>query len=278
MQSLHIPIVAIGPGSQPVEEPLDTLGVPSDMPTFRPPVNDSTAPTVVYRAALDILREILAAMQAIPYGAAMPAMRSLSDLNRQVAAEVNDMLGEGEVSARADALGISVQETAFTGIWRVRGPGIDTIEAGAFPMLLRDIASTRSRPHMTVSPPEGGLMNAPSLLAEIRDRSATWHRGQEAEVINLSLMPVTPEDHAFLDEALGRAGISILSRGFGNCRITATAYPNVWWVQYFNAMEKLILNSIEIVDLPGAALAAAEDYDDSVVRLAEWIESLESAR
>ena len=42
-------------------------------------------------------------------------------------------------------------------------------------------------------------------------------------------------------------------------------------------MEKLILNSIEIVDVPAVALAAAEDYADSSVRLVEWIESLESA-
>jgi hydrogenase-1 operon protein HyaF len=90
-------------------------------------------------------------------------------------------------------------------------------------------------------------------------------------------MPVTPEDAAWLDVQLGRGGLSILSRGFGNCRITATAYPNVWWVQYFNAMEKLILNSVEVVDVPIVAQAAAEDFADSRERLAEWIESLASA-
>jgi hydrogenase-1 operon protein HyaF len=69
----------------------------------------------------------------------------------------------------------------------------------------------------------------------------------------------------------------VLSRGFGNCRITATAHPYVWWVQYFNNMEKLILNSIEIVDMPAVALAAAEDHEATVVRLDEWIASIESA-
>jgi hydrogenase-1 operon protein HyaF len=275
--SIGIPVVALGPGSQPVEEPLDTLGLPSDMPTFRPPVNDSTAPASVYRAALDVLHEILAGLEATPYGAERPVKRPLSDLNRQVMLEVTEMLGQGEVSVRADKLGVWAQETAFTGVWRVCAPGIDVVEAGAFPSLLRELALARTTPAQDVAVPPG-LMNAPAILAEIRERSATWRAGDAAHVINLSLLPVTPEDLAFLDRALGRADFSILSRGYGNCRITATAYPHVWWVQYFNAMEKLILNSIEIVDVPGVALAAAEDYSDSRQRLAEWIESLASAR
>ncbi len=96
-------------------------------------------------------------------------------------------------------------------------------------------------------------------------------------MINLSLLPATPDDLAWLDERLGRIGFSVLSRGFGNCRITATALPHVWWVQYFNNMEKLILNSIEIVDVPEVALAAAEDHAETIIRLDEWIVSLESA-
>ena len=120
-------------------------------------------------------------------------------------------------------------------------------------------------------------MNAPALLHEIEALSASCREGQPARVINLSLLPATPDDLAWLDDCLGRSSFSILSRGFGNCRITATALPHVWWVQYFNNMEKLILNSIEVVDLPAVALAAAEDYDETRQRLAEWIRSVEGA-
>jgi hydrogenase-1 operon protein HyaF len=125
--------------------------------------------------------------------------------------------------------------------------------------------------------PPAELMNAPALYHEIRGLSAQWSAARPAHVINLSLLPATPDDLAWLDEQLGRISFSILSRGFGNCRITATALPFVWWVQYFNSMEKLILNSIEIVDLPAVALAAKEDYAETIVRLDEWIVSLESA-
>jgi hydrogenase-1 operon protein HyaF len=278
MYSFPVSVVGIGPGSQPVDEVLATLDLPSDMATFRPPINDSAAPAVVYRAAIGILKELHTGMAAVPYNPARPLVHSCFDLNPQVLAEVNEMLGQGEVSVQAPRQGLTAQETAFTGVWRVRGPGLDLLEAGAFPGLLRDLALSRPLPANPAVPPAEGLMNAPALMAEIHERSARYRPGDEVHVINLSLLPVTPEDLAYLDEALGRADFSILSRGFGNCRITATAWPHVWWVQYFNAMEKLILNSLEVVDLPAVALAAAEDYRDSRQRLAEWIESLESAR
>jgi hydrogenase-1 operon protein HyaF len=278
MHSFPIPVVAIGPGSQPVDAVLETMGLPSDMATFRMPINDSAASAGVYRAALDVLRELLAGMAAVPYGHEPPFMISCADMNGAVLREANEMLGQGEVSVLAPAQELTAQETAFTGIWRVRGPGLDIVEASAFPSVMRDLVLARRVPRERGDPPPVGLMNAPALLAEVRDLSARYRVGNEATVLNLSLLPVTPEDLSFLDGVLGRTGFSILSRGFGNCRITATAYPHVWWVQYFNSMEKLILNSIEIVDLPIVALAAAEDYRDSRLRLAEWIDSLASAR
>jgi hydrogenase-1 operon protein HyaF len=278
MHSFPIPVVAIGPGSQPVDEVLETMGLPSDMATFRMPINDSAAPAGVYRAALDVLRDLHAGMAAVPYGHEPPFMRSCVDMNGAVLREANEMLGQGEVGVLAPAQELTAQETAFTGIWRVRGPGIDIVEASAFPSVMRDLVLARRAPRRPGDQPPGGLMNAPALLAEVCDLSARYRVGDAATVINLSLLPVTPEDLSFLDETLGRTGFSILSRGFGNCRITATAYPHVWWVQYFNSMEKLILNSIEVVDLPIVALAAEEDYRDSRERLAEWIDSLASAR
>jgi hydrogenase-1 operon protein HyaF len=69
----------------------------------------------------------------------------------------------------------------------------------------------------------------------------------------------------------------MISRGFGNCRITSTTARDVWWVQYFNSMNTLILDTIEIVDVPEVALAAVEDLVDSRARLAELIEWMDSS-
>lgn len=279
MLSFPIAVVAagrVGPGSQPEEEqPLDMLGVPSDMHTFRPPINDSAASPEVYRAALDVLRHVLAGLETLTGEAAQTFRMSMLDIDAAVLKEVNEMLGQGEVSVLAD--GLNAQETAFTGLWRIRSDGVDDLEASPFPTALRERAAARRMPEVSSDPVPANLMNAPALLVEIRDAAQRCQPGDEARVINFSLMPVTPEDAAWLDVQLGRGDLSVLSRGFGNCRITATAYPHVWWVQYFNAMEKLILNSVEVVDVPIVAQAAAEDFVDSRVRLAEWIESLATA-
>ena len=281
MMSFPIPVVAykpdIGPGSQPLEdEILNTLDVQSDVHTFRQPVTELNAPPEVVSAAMDFLRQLLAALRTTPFAASWPLRFSLLPLAPAVRDEINELLGVGEVSVQT-GIDLRAQETAFTGIWRIRGDGVDDVEAGAFPSALRNLALARVFPSAATAVPPQDLMNAPALYHEIRTLSAQWTAARAAHVINLSLLPATPDDLAWLDEQLGRISFSILSRGFGNCRITATALPYVWWVQYFNNMEKLILNSVEIVDVPAVALAAVEDYEETTIRLAEWIESLEGA-
>ena len=96
--------------------------------------------------------------------------------------------------------------------------------------------------------------------------------GDAAHVINLTLFPMTPEDHVVLEQFLPVGSIAMISRGFGNCHVTSTGLTNVWRVQYFNNMNTLILNTIEIVDVPEVVLAAIEDLTDSRERLAELVE------
>jgi hydrogenase-1 operon protein HyaF len=43
-------------------------------------------------------------------------------------------------------------------------------------------------------------------------------------------------------------------------------------VQYFNSMQTLILNTLELVRVPEAAIAAPEDLADSRQRLAELVQ------
>jgi hydrogenase-1 operon protein HyaF len=83
---------------------------------------------------------------------------------------------------------------------------------------------------------------------------------------------MTPEDHQVLERALPVGSVAIISRGFGNCRITSTGARDIWRVQYFNSMNTLILNTIEVVDVPEVALAADEDLIDTRGRLAELID------
>ena len=60
----------------------------------------------------------------------------------------------------------------------------------------------------------------------------------------------------------------------GNCRISSTRVPNTWRVVYYNSQDAMILNSIEVVDMPEVACAAPEDLVDSEQRLREvmaWV-------
>ena len=116
------------------------------------------------------------------------------------------------------------------------------------------------------------VFNAPPLIPEINEQLGRPDDAPAPHVINLSLLPHTEEDLVFLDQMLGRGGVTILSRGYGNCRITATTTRNTWWVQYYNSQDALILNSIEITGLPDVACASPEDIADSADRLNEILE------
>jgi hydrogenase-1 operon protein HyaF len=91
-------------------------------------------------------------------------------------------------------------------------------------------------------------------------------------VINLTLLPLSPEDTIHIDRVLDGGSVVILSRGFGNCRISSTAARNVWRVQYFNNMQTLILNTIEVIEMPEVAVAAGEDLAETHARLADLVE------
>jgi hydrogenase-1 operon protein HyaF len=148
----------------------------------------------------------------------------------------------------------------------------DWIEAASMPRVVvetaRSIAATRIA---DVAPPPGA-MNSPALLAEIAAQMQGPRTNGAAHVINLTLFPMTSDDHLVLDRALAVGPVAIMSRGFGNCRITSTSARDVWRVQYFNNMNTLILNTIEIVEMPEVALAAPEDLADTRTRLSELID------
>ncbi len=197
---------------------------------------------------------------------------------------VGQILGEGEISILADRPGerLTISEAVFAGVWRVKlyhhgELAREYLECGPFPAILTEWSagqgSTASLP--AVFP--DNLMNAPALLYELFAKSKAFAPGSE-EAINLTLLPLTAEDTAFLIEHLGLAGLSILSRGYGDCQIRRTGLEHVWWVQYFNSSGQLILNTLEITGLPKVVMAAPEDLEDSASRLGEVLAAADVVR
>jgi hydrogenase-1 operon protein HyaF len=182
--------------------------------------------------------------------------------------------------------GIQAQESVFAGIWRVlvREGGVvvrDCIEVGPFPQAAVAAARTDGRP----LPPlpavhPAGTMNAPAVLAELRDRSTAWLADPDrtpSHVVNLTLLPLAPADSEYFEDQLGRGRVLVLSRGYGNCRIANTRGAGIWRVTYFNSSDAIILDTLEVGGVPEVALAARQDLEDSAERLAEVLQWLRAS-
>lgn len=265
----------VGPGSQPGEEDgaaLDYMRMPAGMMTFSTPNLPESEDAQGYGGGKAALEEVLSILTS-------DGKRGSVDLGGLDAANrdfVEQVLGEGEVSVVA-GVRAQAQESVLAGVWRVRETAHDGqvtqdyVEVGAFPV--RILAGAFEGARETVPVPDRfgpNIFNAPPLLPEINDHLDKANG--VAHAINLSLLPHTEEDLVFLNDILGRGELAILSRGYGNCRITATGTRNVWWVQFYNSQDTMILNTIEIASVPEVACASHEDIDDSAERLDEILE------
>ena len=278
----EIPIVAIGPGSQPQQEDesLDHLITPGEMQTYAAPPLPEPEEAVDRVAGKRVLEGVLDALRAYRPGAAARAI----DLDGLAPADLdflNQALGEGEVSVVCDGLSpIKAQEGVLAGVWRVQhfdadGRMIhDTIEVGEVPDMVRSLSfrDADSSLDTDFDEQDPNIQNAPALLVELADALAARRPGDPTHVLNLTLLPLSEGDRLLLGERLGVGPTTILSRGYGNCRIGATAKRNVWWIKYFNSQDVLILNSIEVIEVPSVAVAAPEDIRDSAERLDEILE------
>ncbi len=268
-----------GPASQTPDEDGDFafLELPKGMHTYSMPEMPEPEELAGFRPALQKFEAVLSALRSLP-GPGASIEIDIRDLDADNRSFVDQTMGEGEVSIIAGS-SIQVQELVLAGVWRVHevdenGALVgDTIEVGEFPARVlkaaQEAAGAGLRP---LDAAASDLMNAPALAAELADKLSTFQPDAAPHVINLTLLPVSEGDLAYLEARLGPGAVTILSRGYGNCRISSTAVKNAWWVRYFNSRESLILNTIEVTCIPGVACAAVQDLEDSAERLAEILE------
>ncbi|MHC2432968.1 hydrogenase expression/formation protein [Bradyrhizobium sp. USDA 4451] len=203
-------------------------------------------------------------------------LANLSELERKLIGEV---LGEGEVTgvvALPDGSFAQLREAVLAGIWRVRigaEPAHEYVEVGAIPQIVQRAATELTSADFLIGTAPDGAMNVRAVLAEIRERARVWRSEMRAHVINLTLLPMSAVDMAFLQQSLGNGPVQLIFRGYGTCRVQATGVRNVWSVQYFNSLDDVILDTVEVGDVPIVALAADEDFEDSAERLQEIMEA-----
>ncbi|WP_237154049.1 hydrogenase expression/formation protein [Oryzibacter oryziterrae] len=227
-------------------------------------------------AIADMLPKITAALE-VQSETAPGILFDLSPLNPDEALLITEVLGEGEVAATValpDGVVAQIQESVFAGLWRVRFTSAtgellaDYAEVSAVPQAIRR-AAAMTLPELSIGDAPAGLMNAMPVLTEIADRARRYEPDAPSHTISLTLLPMSPEDIEFLMASLGTGPVRIVSRGYGTCRVQATAIHNVWSVQFFNAMDTLLLDTLEIGGVPVVASAAEEDFRDSAERLRE---------
>lgn len=247
---------------------------------LRDPLAELDADAVVRgRPALELAAKIAAALRDLAPGVAGPKF-DLSGLDETSLTVLAEVLGEGEVSIfLAAPREAQAQESVLAGVWRVRETAPDGkvlrdyVEIGDVPALVRAAAFGETATSFDVGTPPEGAMNVMPVLAEIAARAATWRDGGRNHIISFSLLPMTPQDQEHLQAQLGRGPVHIVSRGYGRCRVLATGVRYVWAVQFFSASGEVVLDTVEIGDVPESARAAKEDFEDSSVRMLEIVEA-----
>lgn len=276
----EIPLIDIENAAKTESEELSYMQMPSMMDTFEIPILPEAEEVEAHpevMALLGILQEALDEYDTGKPNRTLP----LKDLSDEARILLQQIIGEGEVGLQMTGNPqVSAQETVLAGVWWVRrhAPSeAEWLEVGALPAAVLDHAFDDCEfpsPEFDNGPED--LLNAAPVVTELLD-TATEHAQkprEQAHVINLSLLPFSPADHQFLIDTIGIGHVMILSRGYGNCRITSTKTPGIWRVQYFNSTDKLILDTIEVINVPLVACAAPEDLEDSAERLHEMREAL----
>jgi hydrogenase-1 operon protein HyaF len=280
MKLKDIPVVPLGPGSQPAEtdgQNLSYIDMPSDMTRFEAPhipEPEAVANLDGAREAMQWLTEALSGYD----DSDEPLMANLSGLDAESRELVNQVLGEGEVSLTYNGpVRARTQESILAGVWRTfyldqdDNVTVDLLEVADVPHVVRTPNSNHRAVDIGGEDVPEEIMNALPILAELETHCEKYAQDKTPHSINLTLLPLSEADVEFLDGRLGRGPIDVLSRGYGKCQIISTQVANVWWVRYYNSMGTLILNTIEVVDVPQVLCAAPEDIRDSTERLAEII-------
>jgi hydrogenase-1 operon protein HyaF len=274
-----IAVRVVGPGSQPSklgEEP-SYIDMPSDMDRYDPPLMPGAEEVRHLTGAKEVMMWLRTALAEC----STTQQRQLADLTQiddDSRKLVNQILGEGEVSVNYDGTPrAKVQESVLAGIWRTfyfdedDKIAIDLLEVADVPHLV-SAKPEYAKPIDTTEPLSSlEVPNAMPLLIELEDRRLQYELSGNAHSINLTLLPLSQLELEFIDGRLGRGPVDLLSRAYGKCEVISTFSANIWWVRYYNSMGTLILNTLEITDVPLVVVAASEDIQDSANRLKELL-------
>ncbi len=281
MNIRDIPVRVIGPGSQPGGSDGDAItymDMPGDMSRFIAPVMPEPEDVLCMDGARAAMEWLRAALDEYEPGGE-PVLADLSALDADSRDVVNQILGEGEVSIVCDGqVRARTQESVLAGVWRTlffdREDHVvcDLLEVAEVPRVTGFAAESGGAVDTAAENVADELMNALPILVELQSQHEKYLRGGAPHSINLSLLPLSEPELEFIDQRLGRGPVDVLSRAYGKCEVISTDTAGIWWVRYYNSMGVLILNTLEVADVPSVIKAAPEDLVDSAERLEQMLE------
>ncbi len=229
------------------------------------------------KEAGDALLEVLDGLRTYRLGSP-PLVYALDSIPPAPLHRLIDVLGQGEVTVTVTGNRVyRIRETALPGLWRVQvcgeGGEVDAelLEIADVPTVVRAANASGTYGEVSIGEPPKEAMNVLPVLAELRHRAQGWRPGVKNHVVSFTLLPMNAADMAHLERQLGHGPVLGESKGYGRCRVELTERRNVWSVQHFNSTGALVLDTIEVGDVPVALTAAQEDFEDSAERLAQLL-------
>ncbi|MEW5768797.1 MAG: hydrogenase expression/formation C-terminal domain-containing protein [Pseudomonadota bacterium] len=114
-------------------------------------------------------------------------------------------------------------------------------------------------PVRVVAPDPGLSGNAWPLMLEIVQMVRNLLESGETSAIDLSALPLTPADKAWLKDRLGGGQIHVELQAEGLSTLDETACPGVWWVTHHDAQGRVLSELIEIAQVPELVKAHPDD-------------------
>jgi hydrogenase-1 operon protein HyaF len=117
----------------------------------------------------------------------------------------------------------------------------------------------------------GGVV---ALLSELVTLLQVLAADASAASIDLTSLPMSPEDRAELQQVLGEGEVQATLTAQGISRIRETRISGVWWVEHFGLDRELVAESIEVTLMPEILKVAADEIVPAARDLRARIEAL----
>ncbi|MEM0909448.1 MAG: hydrogenase expression/formation C-terminal domain-containing protein [Pseudomonadota bacterium] len=211
----------------------------------------------------------------------------LSALNQASKEFIDQVLGEGDISAtikvnKGDIKHIEIQQSLMAGVWRIKHinrlgqVGVEYLEIATFPTAIVNKCATLNKMQpagRALSKKQKGRKSNTTdfdnraLIHELNKRGKEYSASSQSFVVNLASLPMNKDDMSDLENLLGIDEVNMCSRVYGNCQISATSCINTWWIKYFDAKDRVLLNTLEVVDIPSITKASNRDIAYSALRI-----------